>query len=197
MLKFSDYLKGADKLREKLGGFEPEVLIILGSGLGKLGDRLSDPIIIPYGEIPNMRFSTAPGHAGRFLAGELGGRKVLMMQGRLHIYEGWEAEDAVFPIRLAHLLGINKLIVTNAAGGINTSYKPGELMLISDFIKLTGPDPLTGPNLDEFGPRFPDMSKVFDREYMAAFRRIAESHGENIHEGVYYYCTGPRYETPA
>lgn len=197
MLKYEDYLKGAEALKAKLNGFTPEVLIILGSGLGKLGERVDEPIFIPYGEIPNMRYSTAPGHAGRFIAGRLGGKNVLMMQGRLHIYEGWAPEDAVFPIRAAKLIGIEKLIVTNAAGGVNTGYKPGELMLISDFIKLNAPDPLIGPNIDEFGPRFPDMSKVFDREYMAEFRRIAASHGENVHEGVYYYCTGPRYETPA
>ena len=197
MLSFGDYREGADALRKRLGGFEPEILIILGSGLGSLGERLPDPITVPYGEIPHMRFSTAPGHKGRFLAGVLGGKRVLMMQGRLHIYEGWAAEDAVYPIRLAKLIGIDKMIVTNAAGGVNTGFKPGELMLISDFIKLNAIEPLIGPNMDEFGPRFPDMSKVFDREYMAAFRKVAESHGERIHEGVYFYCTGPRYETPA
>ncbi len=197
MLTYEDHLKGARALEKKLGGFSPEALIILGSGLGRLGERAEEPIFVPYGEIPNMRFSTAPGHAGRFIAGRLGGKNVLMMQGRLHVYEGWAPEDAAYPIRLAKLIGIDKLIVTNAAGGINTGYKPGELMLISDFIKLNAPDPLVGENIDEFGPRFPDMSKVFDREYMAAFREIAASHGENVHEGVYYYCIGPRYETPA
>ncbi len=197
MLEYKDYLEGAGALSEKLGGFVPEILIILGSGLGDLGERLDRPAIIPYSEIPHMRFSTAPGHKGRFLAGELGGRRVLMMQGRLHFYEGWSAEDAVFPIRIARLIGIDKLIVTNAAGGINEAYKPGELMLISDFIKLNAVNPLVGPNIDEFGPRFPDMTRVFDREYMAAFRKTAEKHGETVHEGVYFYCTGPQYETPA
>ena len=197
MLKYDDYVKSAKALCRLLGEFCPEVLIILGSGLGTLGDKLRDPIIVPYSEVPNMKFSTAPGHKGRFLAGVLGGKNVLMMQGRLHFYEGWAAEDAVFPIRLARLMGIEKMIVTNAAGGINTSYKPGELMLINDFIKLNAVNPLIGPNIDEFGPRFPDMTHVFDREYMAAFRAIAEAHGENIHEGLYFYCTGPQYETPA
>ena len=197
MLNIEDYREGAAALSERLRGFEPEILIILGSGLGNLGDRLESPIVIPYGEIPHMRFSTAPGHKGRFLAGELGGRRVLMMQGRLHIYEGWAAEDAVFPIRIARLIGIDKLIVTNAAGGVNTSFRPGELMLISDFIKLNAVNPLIGPNIEEFGPRFPDMTHVFDRDYMAAFRSAAEAHGEKVHEGVYFYCTGPQYETPA
>ena len=197
MLNYDDYAKSAKALCRKLGEFCPEVLIILGSGLGNLGDKLKDPIAVPYGEIPNMRFSTAPGHKGRFLAGELGGKSVLMMQGRLHLYEGWNAEDVVFPIRAARLMGIEKMIVTNAAGGINTDYKPGELMLISDFIKLNAIEPLVGPNMEEFGPRFPDMSRVFDREYMELFRNIAESHGEKVHEGVYYCALGPRYETPA
>lgn len=197
MLKFEAYREAAAALKTRLGDFEPEVLIILGSGLGKLGDRLVSPIVIPYGDVPHMKFSTAPGHAGRFLAGELGGKRVLLMQGRLHIYEGWAAEDAVFPVRIAKLIGVDKLVVTNAAGGINEGFKPGELMLISDFIKLNAVNPLIGPNLDEFGPRFPDMSKVFDREYMAAFRAVAEAHGERVHEGVYFYCTGPQYETPA
>lgn len=197
MLKYEDYVESAKALCRKLGEFCPEVLIILGSGLGTLGDRLKDPITIPYSEIPHMKFSTAPGHKGRFLAGELGGKSVLMMQGRLHFYEGWSAEDAVFPIRLARLTGIETMIVTNAAGGINEGFKPGELMLISDFIKLNAVNPLIGPNIEEFGPRFPDMTRVFDRDYMAAFRRIAESHGEKVHEGVYFYCTGPQYETPA
>ena len=197
MLEYRDYVEGARALEERLSGFQPEVLIILGSGLGRLGDRLPSPIVIPYGEVPHMKFSTAPGHAGRFLAGELGGRRVLMMQGRLHYYEGYEMQDIVYPIRLSRLLGADRLIVTNAAGGINTSYRPGELMLINDFIKLNAPDPLIGPNIDGFGPRFPDMSRVFDREYMDLFRGIAQAHGERVHEGVYYYCTGPRYETPA
>ena len=197
MLKYEDYVESAKALCRKLGEFCPEILIILGSGLGNLGDKLKDPIAVSYSEVPHMKFSTAPGHKGRFLAGELGGKSVLMMQGRLHIYEGWEPEDAVFPIRVARLMGVEKMIVTNAAGGINTDYKPGELMLINDFIKLNAVNPLIGPNSEEFGPRFPDMSRVFDREYMAAFRKIAEAHGENIHEGVYFYTTGPQYETPA
>ena len=197
MLTYKEYVEGANALKEKLSGFEPDALIILGSGLGKLGERLTDPIVIPYGEIPHMKFSTAPGHAGRFLAGELGGKKVLMMQGRLHFYEGWAAEDAVFPVRIARLVGIDKMIVTIAAGGINTSFRPGELMLISDFIKFNWVTPLIGPNIEEFGPRFPDMTHVFDREFMGIFRSVAASHGENVHEGVYFYCTGPQYETPA
>ena len=144
-----------------------------------------------------MCSSTALGHKGRFVAGILGEKRVLMMQGRLHFYEGWTAEQVVFPIRLAKLIGIDKMIITNAAGGINTSFSVGDLMLINDFIKLNGMNPLIGKNLDEFGPRFPDMSKVFDREYMQLFRDTVSSFGDSVREGVYFYCTGPQYETPA
>lgn len=197
MLNYSDYLEGAAVLREKLGGFSPDILIILGSGLGSLGDSIQNPIVIDYGEIPHMRTSTAIGHKGRFIAGELGGKRALLMQGRLHIYEGWSAEDVVFPVRLAKLIGIDRMIITNAAGGINRDFKVGELMLISDFIKFNCINPLIGKNIDEFGPRFPDMSRVFDREYMQLFRSVCADAGETVREGVYFYCTGPNYETPA
>ena len=125
-----------------------------------------------------MRVSTAPGHAGRFIAGLLGGKRVLLMQGRLHIYEGWDASDVVYPVRLAKLIGVNSMLVTNAAGAVNTSFHAGELMLISDVIKLNMINPLIGPNIDELGPRFPDMSRIFDREYMEAFREVCREHGE-------------------
>ncbi len=197
MPDLNQMLEGAAALREKLGGFEPRILIILGSGLGRLGERVEEPRYIPYGEIPHMRVSTAPGHAGRFIAGRLGGKNVLLMQGRLHMYEGWDAQDVVYPVRLAKLIGINSMLVTNAAGAVNVDYRPGELMLISDFIKLNIVNPLIGPNIDELGPRFPDMSHVFDREYMEAFRSVCAENGENVHEGVYFYCSGPQYETPA
>ena len=125
MFTYSDYVESAAVLREKLSGFEPDVLIILGSGLGSLGENVQNPIFIDYGEIPRMRTSTAIGHKGRFIAGLLGGKRVLLMQGRLHIYEGWSAEEVVFPVRLAKLIGIDKMIITNAAGGINRDFKVG------------------------------------------------------------------------
>jgi len=197
MLTYNDMLEGAAELKERLGGFHPQMLIILGSGLGKLGECISSPKYIPYCDIPHMRTSTAPGHAGRFIAGELGGKNVLLMQGRLHVYEGFEPSDVVYPVRLAKLIGIESMLVTNAAGAVNTSYNPGELMIINDVIKLNMINPLIGPNIEELGPRFPDMSRIFDREYMAAFKQVCLDHGENVHEGVYFYCTGPQYETPA
>ena len=172
MFTYNDYVESAAVLREKLSGFKPDVLIILGSGLGSLGENVQNPIFIDYGEIPRMRTSTAIGHKGRFIAGLLGGKRVLLMQGRLHIYEGWSAEEVVFPVRLAKLIGIDKMIITNAAGGINRDFKVGELMLISDFIKFNCVNPLAGRNIDEFGPRFPDMSRVFDRDYMELFRSV-------------------------
>ena len=191
MFTYSDYVESAAVLREKLSGFEPDVLIILGSGLGSLGENVQNPIFIDYGEIPRMRTSTAIGHKGRFIAGLLGGKRVLLMQGRLHIYEGWSAEEVVFPVRLAKLIGIDKMIITNAAGGINRDFKVGELMLISDFIKFNCVNPLAGRNIDEFGPRFPDMSRVFDRDYMELFRSVCADARENVREGVYFYCLGP------
>ncbi len=197
MYKIEDYRNSASILEDKLCGFKPEVLIILGSGLGDLGEYVASPTIIDYGAIPNMGISTALGHKGRFIAGQLGGKNVLIMQGRLHFYEGWTAEQIAYPIRLAKLIGIDKLIITNAAGGINTDFNCGDIMLIEDFIKLNLVNPLIGPNLDEFGPRFPDMSKVFDREYMQLFADVAETYDENVHRGIYYYCTGPQYESPA
>lgn len=197
MFTIEEYRASAKVLEDKLGSVKPEILIILGSGLGDLGEYVENPIIIEYREIPNMGVSTAIGHKGRFIAGQLGEKNVLLMQGRLHFYEGWSAEQVVFPVRLARLIGIEKLIVTNAAGGINTAFNCGDLMLINDFIKLNGMNPLIGPNIDEFGVRFPDMSKVFDREYMQIFRDIAKENGETVREGVYFYCTGPQYETPA
>ncbi len=197
MLTMEQYREGAQALEERLGGLRPEVLIILGSGLGKLGEYVSDPIYIPYGEVPYMRTSTALGHAGRFIGGMLGGKRVLLMQGRLHIYEGWQAYEVVYPVRLAKLIGIGSMIVTNAAGGINLDFNVGDLMLINDFIKLNAVNPLIGQNIDEFGLRFPDMSKVFDREYMRLFRDVVTDAGDVVREGVYFYCTGPQYETPA
>ena len=197
MFTIEEYRASAKVLEDKLGSVMPEILIILGSGLGDLGEYVENPIIIEYREIPNMGVSTAIGHKGRFIAGQLGGKNVLLMQGRLHFYEGWSAEQVVFPVRLARLIGIEKLIVTNAAGGINTAFNCGDLMLINDFIKLNGMNPLIGPNIDEFGVRFPDMSKVFDREFMQIFRDIAKENGETVREVVYFYCTGPQYETPA
>ena len=196
-MNYQTYCESAEYLRARLGGFRPEVLLILGSGLGSLADTVSDAVAVPYGDVPHMRESTATGHAGRFVAGTLAGRRVLMMQGRLHVYEGYTAAEAAYPVRVARLLGCERLIVTNAAGGVNTSFHVGDLMIITDFIRLAGPNALIGPNIDEFGPRFPDMSHVFDRNYIAVLHEAARSLDEPLRSGVYYYTTGPQYETPA
>jgi purine-nucleoside phosphorylase len=194
---YDDYKRAADCLSQKIGGFSPQFLLVLGSGLGGIADAVENPLRVPYEEIPNMKRSTAPGHAGEFVAGTLAGKRVLVMRGRLHYYEGHSAEEAAFPIRLAKLTGADSLIITNACGGVNTSYRPGQLIVLSDIIKLAAPNPLIGPNIPEFGPRFNDMSYLFDAEYRSLFKSIGAKNGVELNEGVYFYTTGPQYETPA
>jgi purine-nucleoside phosphorylase len=197
MIQLSDYMESADYIRGKLGGLKPAFLIILGSGLGVMAEQVNNPVQIPYGEIPHFKTSTAPGHAGRFVCGELGSKPVMAMQGRIHPYEGYSAEEAAYPVRVAKLLGVETLIVTNAVGGINLSYKVGDLVALNDFIKMSSINPLTGKNIPEFGPRFPDMSYVFDRDYLKLIKEIAAGQGIDLKEGVYFYAGGPQYETPA
>ena len=197
MFQLSDYQESAGFLKSRLNGFSPEYLLVLGSGLGVLADQAKNAVMIPYGEIPHFKTSTAPGHAGRFVFGELGGKPVMAMQGRMHVYEGYSAEEVAYPVRVAKLLGVNVLIVTNAAGGVNTSYQAGDLVVLNDFIKLGFPNPLIGKNIVEFGPRFNDMSYVFDRGYIQLLKETASEQGVTLKEGVYFYSTGPQYETPA
>lgn len=197
MFRYADYEESAAYLRERLDGFSPRILIVLGSGLGGLGDAAGNARAVPYEEIPHFPRSTAPGHKGRLIAGEISGVPVLLMQGRFHVYEGYSAEEVSFPVRVAKLLGVRTVILTNAAGGLDPDYRPGDFMLISDFIRLPFPNALIGPNMDEFGTRFPDMSRVFPPELRAAAREAAEGLGFTPREGVYYYCTGPGFETPA
>jgi len=197
MLQYKDYVESADYIKARLHGFTPAFLLILGSGLGVLAEQVQNPVNIPYGEIPHFKISTAPGHAGRFVCGLLGGKPVIVMQGRMHVYEGYTAEEAAFPVRVAKLLGVHSMIVTNAAGGLNPGYNAGDLVALKDFIKLSLPNPLIGVNIPEFGPRFPDMSYVFDRHYLDLAREIAAEQHITLREGVYMYATGPQYETPA
>jgi purine-nucleoside phosphorylase len=178
-------------------GFEPEVGIILGSGLGSLAEKLEHPVYINYGDIPGFASSTAPGHKGRLAFGELSGKKAVCMQGRFHFYEGYAMRDIVYPVRVLKMLGIKTLLVTNAAGGINTSFRVGDLMLISDHINMMGTNPLIGKNADEFGPRFCDMSKTYTPALRELAKAAAEKCGIPLREGVYIACTGPSYETPA
>ena len=174
-----------------------EVGIILGSGLGDYADALTDAVRLPYSEIPGFPRSTVPGHAGMWCCGTLHGKRVVMMQGRFHHYEGYSMKDVTLPVRVMQKIGEKTLIVTNACGGVNLSFEPGDLMVISDVFSLTGQNPLIGPNLDEFGPRFPDMSCAFDRELRALAHACAGEQGFALREGVYAQMTGPCYETPA
>lgn len=194
-----EYMKklhtAADAIRQAVG--EAEIGVILGSGLGDYVDALEDAKYIEYKDIPGFPVSTAPGHAGRWWTGKLHGKRVCMMQGRFHYYEGYDLKDVTMPVRVMALLGVKTLLVTNAAGGVNTDYAQGCLMLISDFINLSGHNPLTGPNLSEFGVRFPDMTHAYDVELMAQCRRAAEKLGVDLKEGVYMWMNGPTYETPA
>lgn len=194
---YQQYQESAEALQQKLGGFKPRFLLILGSGLGALGDEVENPIIVPYEQVPHMKHSTAPGHAGRFLFGKLAGQDVAVMQGRLHAYEGWSFADAAFPVRLLRLLGAETLLVTNAAGAVNDAYEVGDIMLITDHIKFFAMSPLQGENIEEFGPRFPDMSHVYTPAMQETARAAAKELGIRLQEGVYMYFPGPQYETPA
>ena len=186
----------ADLVRSRLGGRQPLVGIILGSGLGKLADEIQDPVVIPYKEIPGFPVSTAIGHKGNFIAGTLAGKTVIAMQGRIHYYEGYGMNLCVLPTRVMVCLGIQYLFVSNAAGGTNLAYKVGDLMIIKDHINLL-PNPLIGPNLEEFGPRFPDMTRPYDPALIRLAQKIAAEEGISLQRGVYVAVSGPSYETPA
>ena len=189
--------ESARALQARLNGFCPKVLLILGSGLGSLADAVEDPIAVPYDQVPHMKRSTAPHHAGQFVFGRLAGTDVAVMQGRLHTYEGWSYADVSFPVRVVRLLGARALVVTNAAGAVNTSFSAGDIMLITDHIKFFGASPLQGPNLDELGPRFPDMSRVYTPALQDVARQCAASLDIPLRQGVYMFFPGPQYETPA
>ena len=194
---FQQYQESAAALAERLGDFKPEILLILGSGLGDLGDEVERPVVVPYTEVPHMKQSTVPDHRGQFVFGTLAGRRVAVMQGRLHTYEGWSFADVSYPVRVLRLLGAETLLVTNAAGAVNTAFSAGDIMLITDHIKLFGTSPLWGPNADGFGPRFPDMSHVYTPRLQEIARQAAAELAVPLREGVYMYFPGPQYETPA
>ena len=190
----STYIDAAEKIRSSLGA--ADTAIILGSGLGGLSARLENAVSLPYSEIPGFPVSTAPGHAGRIYRGFIGTKAVYCLSGRFHYYEGYSPDQVVFAVRTLHCAGVKTLIVTNAAGGINTSYNAGEFMLISDHINFL-PNPLVGRNNDSFGPRFPDMTYAYDHLLRKTAKSVAESLGITLHEGVYIAVSGPSYETPA
>jgi purine-nucleoside phosphorylase len=189
------YRETADFLAAKIAE-TPETAIILGSGLGALADRITDAAVIPYHQIPNFVHSTATGHKGNLIYGALGGKRVLAMQGRFHYYEGYAMSQVTFPIRVMKLLGVKNLLVSNAAGGINETFKIGDLMIICDHINMM-PNPLIGKNDEAFGARFPDMTRTYDREFIRQMETIAAQHGITLKKGVYVGLTGPSYETPA
>jgi len=193
---YDDYLMMAQTIREAVG--EAEIGVILGSGLGDYVEALEDAKYIDYKDIPGFPHSTAPGHAGRWWTGTLHGKRVCMMQGRFHAYEGYDLQQVTMPVRVMKLLGVKTLIVTNAAGGVNLTFQPGTLMILTDCINFSGKNPLTGPNIPEFGPRFPDMTRTYDRDLIALCEQQAEKLGlSNVRKGVYMWFNGPCYETPA
>lgn len=188
--------KAADYVKSKIGTLKPTIGIILGSGLGELAEVISDKVIIPYKDIPGFPISTAIGHKGNFIAGHLGGKNVIAMQGRFHYYEGWSMEDVTIGVRTMKFLGVEYLFVSNAAGGCNPDYNMGDLVVIKDHINMM-PNPLIGPNIDELGVRFPDMTCPYDMELQALADKVAGKMGLHLEHGIYLASTGPNYETPA
>ena len=188
--------KTADFLKAKIN-FEPETGIILGSGLGGLVNKIENVTAIEYGNIPNFPVSTVEGHSGKLIFGKLGGKNVVAMQGRFHYYEGYDMKHVTFPVRVMKFLGVKNLIVSNAAGGLNPKYKAGDLMIITDHINFFPENPLRGKNHPEFGTRFPDMSKVYDEEFIKIAEDIANENNIKIQKGIYIGSTGPTLETPA
>ncbi|MBK6341061.1 MAG: purine-nucleoside phosphorylase [Flavobacteriales bacterium] len=186
----------ADHLKKATGGFVPETGIILGTGLSGLGKEIEVKFAIPYSEIPEFPVSTVQGHPGRLLFGLLGGKAVVAMQGRFHFYEGWTMDEVVLPVRVFKFLGIHRLFVSNACGGVNPAFEVGELMILNDHICLF-PNPLIGKNYDELGPRFPDMSEPYDHAMIAKAKGIATAASIKVQEGCYVGLTGPTLETPA
>ena len=191
--------EAADGIRKRTS-YHPRVGLILGSGLNSLADSVQKADIIPYGELPNWPVSTVQGHAGRLVIGELEGQTALVMQGRIHFYEGYSMSQITLPVRVMLRLGLEMMFVTNAAGGVNPDFEPGDVMLIIDNLNLVGmmgANPLMGPNIDELGPRFPDMSQAYDRKLMVLARQVASNENIPLREGVYCALSGPSFEGPA
>ncbi|MDU3087613.1 MAG: purine-nucleoside phosphorylase [Peptoniphilus harei] len=190
MNKSIDYIKG--KIKN-----QPEIGIVLGSGLGDFADAIEDKIEIPYTEIPGFPVSTVKGHDGKLIFGKINSKEVCVMKGRIHYYEGYDIKEVVYPIEVLAGLGIETLILTNAAGGVNTEFEPADLMIINDHINLMGKNPLIGPNDENLGPRFPDMTDLYNKDLIEVAEKSAKKLGTDIKEGVYMYFTGPSYETAA
>ncbi len=192
--------EAARYIKDKSKGFKPQITVILGTGLGGLADHLDKEYVIPYSDIPHFPVSTVESHAGNLVLGKVGGKKVAVLQGRFHYYEGWPLEKIVFPLRVTWSLGSRILIVSNAAGGLNRHFKRGDVMVIEDHIglaSLAGLNPLVGPNDEKLGPRFPDMYNAYDKELRELAKDIAIKNGIDLKEGVYIWVAGPNLETPA
>ncbi len=184
-------------IRAHANGLAPKVGIILGSGLGEFADGFEGKVVVPYTELPHFPHSSVPGHAGRLVLGRVKGEPVVAMQGRVHAYEGYTPNQVAFPARVLCALGIHTLVVTNAAGGVNEAFKPGDLMVITDHLNLSGYNPLVGPNDDRMGPRFPDMTTAYPTALQAQLLNSAQNVGVELKQGVYAVLAGPSYETPA
>ncbi|KOO51603.1 purine-nucleoside phosphorylase [Viridibacillus arvi] len=196
MHKLQDILETRDFIMNKTD-YRPTIGLILGSGLGTLADEIENPFKIPYSEIPNFAKSGAIGHANELVIGELKGKTVVAMKGRFHYYEGFTLDEVTFPVRVMKALGVEELIITNACGAVNTSFNPEDLMLITDHINLVSTNPLIGPNNDELGTRFPDVSEVYNRNLRNIASKVATEQNISLQEGVYAWWSGPAYETPA
>jgi xanthosine phosphorylase len=187
----------ADLIGARVPGFQPQIGLVLGTGIGALAEAIESPAIIDYGDLPGFPRSAVEGHAGRLVLGNLAGVSVACMQGRAHLYEGHAAADLALPIRALRLAGCDTLVLTNAAGSLNAEFLPGSLMMLSDHINMTGFNPLVGANDERFGPRFPDMTLAYDRELRGGLSATATTLGITLHEGVYVALLGPNFETPA
>lgn len=191
------YQRSADYIKKQIGDFKPKTGIILGTGLGGVADLIEAECVIPYEDIPNFLVSKAPGHVGRLIIGRFEGRKVICMQGRFHSYDGYHFEELSIPIRVMKLLGTERVIISNASGAVNTEYRPGDLMVIKDHIKLMGSSPMRGPNIPEFGDRFFDTSNMYTPELRKIALEVGNESKMTVHEGVYFFYSGPQFETPA
>ena len=194
---FEYYKRSADYIKKQIGDFVPEIGIILGTGLGGVADLIEAECIIPYEDIPNFLVSRAPGHVGKLIVGEFEGRRVICMQGRFHSYDGYHFEELSIPVRVMKLLGIKMIIISNASGAVNTEYRPGDLMVMKDHIKLMGSSPMRGPNIPEFGDRFFDTTYIYTPELRKIALQVGEESKLTVHEGVYFFYAGPQFETPA
>jgi len=197
IMSLREKIAEAKKLIESRSKVKPKIGIIVGTGLGTLVKEIEIKAIVPYSDIPHFAVSTAPGHEGNLILGKLSGKMIMAMQGRFHLYEGYSLEEITFPIRIMKEMGVELLIESNAAGGMNPNFKAGDLMIIIDHINLTGNNPLIGPNDETLGPRFPDMSEPYDKKLIELTKRIAIEEKIGIHQGVYVGLTGPNFETPA